>query len=301
MCGTMANCGLFSSIEVPGRPQRPGDDDVQQDVVDAGYFDALGMTFIAGRNFLPTDTAEAEPVAVVNETMARHFFGEAAPIGREFLMGRTRRVIGVVRDSRVNGLREAAPRMAFFPYSQNAGVPVRNLYIRTAGDVGAAARDLRAAVRSADGGLAVREIVTLDELASRSVARERLVSSLTGVFGVLAVAVACLGLYGSLSYSVARRTNEIGVRLALGASPGHVRWSVLREAVWLVAAGSVLGLALTVPALDLVAGLLYGLSPRDPATLAGAVVVVGAVGALAGALPAWRASRLDPVAALRAE
>jgi predicted permease len=302
ICGTMANCGMYTSIdEVSGRPLRAGEDEVQEDVVDAGYFETLGMTFVAGRNFLPTDTPQTDAVAIVNETMARHFFGEGAPVGREFGLSGKRRIVGVVRDSRVNGLRAEPPRMVFLPYSQRPAAPVRNLYVRTARDLEATANDLRAAVRAAGPSIAIREVVTLSELAGRTVGRERLVSSLTGVFGLLAVAVACLGLYGSVTYNVARRTNEIGVRLALGASAGHVRWGVLREPVVLIAIGTAVGLGLTALTVEAAAGLLYGLSPRDPATLAGAALIVSIVAVLAGAVPAWRASRLDPVTALRAE
>ncbi len=154
-------------------------------------------------------------------------------------------------------------------------------------------------VREADRGMAVREIVTLGELAERSVARERLVSSLTGVFGLLAVAVAGLGLYGMVSYAAARRVNEVGIRLALGASPGSVRWLMLRETLALAAAGIGLGLVVTLPALRYVGSLLYGLSPRDPMTLLAATLLLACVAALAGAVPAWRASRVSPTMALR--
>jgi ABC-type antimicrobial peptide transport system permease subunit len=156
-------------------------------------------------------------------------------------------------------------------------------------------------VQEADRNLAVREVVTLADLAERSVVRERLVSQLTAVFGGLAVVVACLGLFGTVSYSVVRRTSEIGVRLALGAAPARVYWLVLRETLVLVVLGGAVGLAAILPALHYVSTLLYGLSPRDPATLASAAGVLMIVGTLAGAVPAWRASRVDPLTALRNE
>jgi ABC-type antimicrobial peptide transport system permease subunit len=143
--------------------------------------------------------------------------------------------------------------------------------------------------------------VTLAELAERTVSNERLISQLTGTFGVVAVLVACLGLYGTVSYSVVRRTSEIGVRLALGATPSQVRWLVLRETLVLVAAGSVSGVILVAAAMRLAATLLYGLSPYDPATLAAATLALATMGLLASLLPAWRASRVEPTAALRAE
>jgi ABC-type antimicrobial peptide transport system permease subunit len=137
-------------------------------------------------------------------------------------------------------------------------------------------------------------------LAVRTISRERLLSRLTGLFGLLAVAVACLGLYGTVSYSVVRRTNEIGVRLALGADPGRVRWLVLRETLVLVAVGIAAGVGLSVATLGVAETMLFGLSPRDPATFAAAAAGLLAIGALAGAVPAWRASRVDPIRALRA-
>jgi ABC-type antimicrobial peptide transport system permease subunit len=190
--------------------------------------------------------------------------------------------------------------MAFYPYSQHASTPIRNVYVRVdGGDVASASRGLREAIRQADKGIAVREVVTLADLEQRSVARERLVSTLTGAFGLLAVAVACLGLYAMVSYSVAQRTNEIGVRLALGASVGNVRWLVLRETLLLGGLGVAVGIATTIPSLRLVQALLYGLSTDDPATLGAAATILAAVAAIAGAGPAWRASRVDPALALR--
>ncbi|HEY2905982.1 MAG TPA: ABC transporter permease [Vicinamibacterales bacterium] len=302
MCGTMANCHAISDIDVPGRQAGVGDDnDVQEDYVTAGYFPALGMEIVAGRNFLETDSDRTTKVAIVNEAMARHFFGDVNAVGKHFTEGDAFEIVGVVRDSRINGLRETPPRMAFYPYSQHPAVPIRNVYVRVDGDVVSAAQSLRSVIRNADRGIAVREVVTLAELEERSIARERLVSTLTGAFGILAVAVACLGLYAMVSYSVARRTNEIGIRLALGASLANVRWLVLRETIILVAFGIAAGIAVTMPALRFVEALLYGLSTRDPATLAFAAATLCTVAVVAGAGPAWRASRVDPARALRAD
>ena len=302
MCGTMANCHAISDIDVPGRQGGVGDDnDVQEDYVTPGYFPALGMDIVSGRNFLQSDSDRTTKVAVVNEAMARHFFGNVNAVGKHFSEGDTFEIVGVVRDSRVNGLRETPPRMVFYPYSQHAAVPIRNVYVRVDGDVMSAAQNLRGVIRNADRGIAVREVVTLAELEERSIARERLVSTLTGAFGILAVAVACLGLYAMISYSVARRTNEIGIRLALGASLANVRWLVLRETIALVVFGIAAGIAVTMPALRFVAALLYGLSTRDPATLALAAATLCTVAIVAGAGPAWRASRVDPARALRAD
>jgi ABC-type antimicrobial peptide transport system permease subunit len=193
------------------------------------------------------------------------------------------------------------PALVYYPIAQTPQEFLRNLYVRTAGSPESVASALARAVQEADRNLAVREVVTLADLAERSVVRERLVSQLTTVFGGLAVVVACLGLFGTVSYSVVRRTSEIGVRLALGAAPIRVYWLLLRETLVLVVLGGAVGLAAILPALQYVSTLLYGLSPRDPATLATAAAVLLIVGTIAGAVPAWRASRVDPLTALRSE
>jgi ABC-type antimicrobial peptide transport system permease subunit len=175
------------------------------------------------------------------------------------------------------------------------------LYVHANSSIEPVEAGLTHAVQAADRSLAVREVTSLKTLAERLVWRERLLSSLTATFGALAVFVACLGLYGTISYSVARRTNEIGVRLALGATPRGVSWIVLRETLTLVVVGGVIGLALAFGKLQYAQTLLYGLSPRDPQTMAIAGLGLVAVGILAGLLPAWRASRVDPLTALRAD
>jgi predicted permease len=302
--GPVTGSQTISDITVEGRPRFDGNANaVREDVVTLDYFATLGMHLVAGRSFLPSDGAKAPTVAIVNETMARHFFGDASPLGHRFGYDTpaTTEIVGVVRDAKVDGLREAVPSLVYYPVAQTPQGFLRNLYVRTAGPAESVQSALARAVQEADRNLAVREVVTLADLAERSVVRERLVSQLTAVFGGLAVLVACLGLFGTVSYSVVRRTNEIGVRLALGAAPMRVYWLVLRETVVLVVLGGGVGLAAILPTLTYVSTLLYGLSPRDPATLATAVGALMIVGTLAGAVPAWRASRVDPLTALRSE
>jgi ABC-type antimicrobial peptide transport system permease subunit len=242
-------------------------------------------------------------VAVINEAMARRFFPNVDPIGRHFGYDAPpdTEVIGVVADVKVDGLRDATPSMVYYPLAQHLDEYVRNIFVRVSGSPEQAKGDLRRAITTAEPNLAIRDVATLGQLAERTVTSERMVSQLTAVFSLLAVAVASLGLYGTVSYSVTRRTNEIGIRLALGASTSSIRWLVLRETMLLVVLGSVVGLAVLLPSLKLVASLLYGLSPRDPLTLAASVVALLAVGLVAGAIPAWRASHLDPTTALRLE
>jgi ABC-type antimicrobial peptide transport system permease subunit len=173
--------------------------------------------------------------------------------------------------------------------------------VRAAGATTTLPSAIKEAIRRVEPGLAVREVVTIDELAERTVSAERLVSRLTSAFGFLGVFVACFGLYGTIAYSVARRRNEIGVRLALGASPSSVRWMVIRETLVLAALGAVVGALLALPLGRLLSTLLFGLSPRDPLTLAASAALVVAFGSIAGAIPAWRASRVNPTSALRAD
>jgi len=191
--------------------------------------------------------------------------------------------------------------MAYYALAQHPDEFARNLYVRADGSIETVHAGLRDAIRRAAPGLAVREVISLGELSERSVASERLVSNLTALFGLLGVAVACLGLYGTIAYSVARRTNEIGVRLALGASPSGVRSMVLKETLSLVGYGVVAGVLLMLLVSRALSSALFGLSGRDPMTLALASVVVVFVGMLAGAVPAWRASKVNPTAALRAD
>jgi cell division protein FtsX len=235
--------------------------------------------------------------------MARRYFGEGSPIGRHFGYGEPTQfeVAGVVADTRANGLRVDVPPLAYFPLMQHPEEFARHLYVRVDVAPDTVRKPLEDAVRKAAPSLAVREVVTLAELTERTVATERMISRLAVGFGIIGVIVAVLGLYGTIAYSVARRTNEIGVRLALGASPGQVRRMVLRETLTLVAAGVLMGVALVLPAGKAAGALLYGLSARDPRTLILASALVLAIGLLVGAFPAWRASRVDPTRALRAD
>jgi predicted permease len=303
--GATTGAARISSVTVEGYQPQPGEDPtVHEDFVGPAYFETIALPIRRGRDFTERDDARAPLVAIVNETMARRYFGDRDPIGRRFGYSSDRlqfEVVGVAADALVNGLREQTPPMAYYPLRQTPGAAAGNLYVRAAGSAEAARAGLRAAVAAAEPNLAVREVVTLAELASRTVARERLMSNLVSAFSALAVIVACLGLYGTLSYSVARRTNEIGVRLALGAAPSQVRRLVLRESLLLVAIGCAVGLGAVLPLAPLVSSLLFGLSPYDVPTMAGVTAALLAVGLLASAAPAWRASRVDPLTALRTE
>ena len=302
--GPATGASRWGNITVAGYKPGPGEEPTfYEDYVGPNYLSTMGMRLIEGRDFDARDKAGNQKVAIINASMAKRYFGETSPVGRHFGYGEPTQfeVIGVVADTRANGLRTAVPPLAYMPVLQHADEYARNLYVRVDVDPDSVRKSVETAVQTAAPSLAVREVVTLGELTERTVSTERMISRLAVVFGLIGIVVAVLGLYGTIAYSVTRRTNEIGVRLALGASPGQVRRMVLIETLTLVGAGVLVGAALTWPAGQAAGALLYGLSARDPRTLLIASALVLATGLIVGALPAWRASRVDPTRALRAD
>jgi len=208
--------------------------------------------------------------------------------------------VGEVKDSRVNDIHEEAPPTIYHSLTQDV-VDVESLTVRTFGDpkqLIAAARD---AVRSVDPNLPIGAAGTVAELVSNSLAQQRLIARLTTIFGALALGLACLGLYGVMSYTVAHRTGELGIRLALGATRPGVLWLVMRQSLALAGVGIAAGLSLSLLTTRSVSSLLFGLSPYDPATMLAAAAVLLLVSLASGLRPAWRAARVDPMVALRCE
>lgn len=292
-----------SGVEMPGEVHGPEwDSSVQENTVTPGFFETVGLPLLRGRGFTNADVASAPPVAVVSQSMARYFFGTEDAVGRRFSTGDSAiEVIGVVRDARVNAIKDVPPRMAYYPFAQAKSEYPNGIEVRFDGPAGTVAPLIRAAIASVDRNLPVREIVTLDELLGRGLRQQALVSQLAGLFSILALLLASIGLYGVMAYTVAQRSTELGVRLALGAKPGEVRGVVLRDTLRIVVIGLAAGVVILLPSLGIVQSLVYGVSPRDPATLVSAALLLLLVGALAGFVPAWRASRIDPARALRAE
>ena len=290
-----------SGFVVPGRTLPPGESSsAQENYVTPDYFNTIGMTIVAGRAFTRADKDGGPKVAIVSESMARHFFGTDRVVGSRFGYDTPElEVVGVVRDARVNALREAAPRLVFRPLAQGPREYVTSVEVRVAGAREPVTASLRNAIRQVDPMLPLRDISPLSDLLERGLTSERLVARLAGSFGVLALMLAAIGLYGVMGYSVSRRTNEMGVRLALGASPAGVRLLVLRESLLTSAAGVVLGLVLLLPVQGVTGRLVYGVSPRDPATVVLGTMLLLAATAVAAFVPAWRASRIDPVDAIR--
>jgi predicted permease len=294
-------------VEVEGRSTLPGiNRDTVFNAVGPGYFATMGIPLVLGRVFSPHDTATSPKVAVINETMAREFFPVGSPIGRRFGTGNDPKhssdfeVIGVVRDAKYISLRERQGPAAYFPYTQNVQYYF-DLEVRYSGEASAIIAEVRRAVGEVDRNLPITYRSTLARQVDRSMTSHALIARLSAFFGLLAVFLACIGLYGLMSYAVTRRKNEIGLRMALGAGKSNVLWMVMRESLLLVALGIAIGVPAALAADRLVSRMLFGLSPADPLSMVGAAALLLAFAALAGYLPARKAVQVDPMVALRYE
>jgi len=301
MCPLLSGCrSNVDGVAIDGYQSQPGEQVlVQENRVGPRYFSTVGMRLIAGRDLDSRDVATSPRVAVVNETLVRKYFDKRPAIGRRFgYDAPDTEIVGIVQDARVNAAREAVVPMAFLPLEQSP-VSGSTLEVRVAGDAEAMAAALKKAVAEAAPGLLIDRVTTVANQASLGLSQERLVAGLTSLLGVLALGLACLGLYGLMSYAVRRRTAELGIRVALGAPPARVLWMVFRESQVLVVAGLAIGLPLVFAASRLMSTMLFGVSAGDPSTVAAAALVLASVAAMSGYFPARRASRVDPLVALR--
>ncbi len=268
------------------------------------FLETLEIPVLVGRGLTRQDNRDSPQVALINQTAARDFFGEESPLGRRFGFSPEDRkeleVVGVIGDTKYSNIRDEAPPTVFRPYLQNSFSSV-TFELRTGLEARSLVPQVREAVRRIDPKLPLRNVSTQAEEVEERFAQERFVSQAFSLFGVLALVLACIGLFGLMSYSVVRRTNEIGIRMALGAEPWKVIWMVLRESKLLVLIGSIVGLAGSLAAGRFIASLLYELAPTDPMSIAGALLLMVLVSGLAGYLPARRASRVDPMVALHYE
>jgi predicted permease len=285
----------------------------QWDVVGPGYFSTLGTPLLAGRDFTERDDVRAPQVIAINEEMARVLFAGANPIGRHLVWGeegdapKELEIVAVTRDVKHSGPKDKPESRFYLSYFQ---MPVvrpgwilasTRFVVRTAANPVTVAPTLRRLVSAEDPRLSVESLDLGSDLVSRTLVQERMVATLLVSFGVLAVGLACLGLYGLIAYDVVQRTSEIGIRMALGAQPGDVLWVTVRRGLVWIAAGVAAGIPLALSASRVAHGLLFGLSANDAGTLTGAAGVMAAMGMLAAYLPARRASRVDPLIALRTE
>jgi predicted permease len=294
-----------TSIEIPGRPAPSGESrQTSLLVVSDGFLGTMGIPLLLGRDLAASDTAASTPVAVVNETFVRAFFPDEYPLGRTIVLhggvDSTVTIVGIARDAKYASIRAAAPPLAYLPRSQQergAMVFAIRSALRPLSLVPAA----RKAIAELNPNLPLTAVRTQADLVRQSVALDRLFAGLCGGMAGLALLLACIGLYGLLAYNVARRTGEIGVRLTLGATPREIAWPVVREALWLAAAGLAAGLPAALGLARLARSQLYEVSPTDPFTLVGGLGLILAVATAAAWLPARRAAKVDPVVALRAE
>jgi putative ABC transport system permease protein len=310
--GLMSTSYSFSNVFPSGYVPRRGEDmEAHRSTVTPAYFATVGMPLLRGRAFGPQDRPDGPRTAVVNEAFVRRFFAHDSALGRRFGLtdpahSRDYEVVGVVKDARYNGLRDQPPPMVYLAAAQRPDAELRIVEVRTGGPAGrepgsALAARLRRAAAEADPDLAVFRLSSMAEQVATSLARERAVANLTGFFGLLALLLAAVGLYGVMSYNVARRTHEIGLRLALGAPRANVLGLVLRDAAQLAAAGVAAGLLAALAATRAAASQLYGITAHDPATLLVAALAMALTALAAGYLPARRAAGTDPMVALRSD
>jgi predicted permease len=305
--GPVGSGASSSSIIIPGVTSGKERFDLHRHLIGPGYFDALGIPTFAGRLLDERDNANAPKVAVVNQTLAQKAFGDDNPLGKVLRFGseakpRDFQIVGVVGDARYNDLRQAPPPTAYFSYLQSIDVAsFMTFQVRTKTDPEAIIAALRSQVAEVDANIPITGIDTLAQRIDKALLFERMFSRLTGSFGLLALVLVCVGLYGTMSYFVARRTNEIGIRMALGAQPARVFRMVLVEGLTLTTAGTVVGLAGAAFGTKLISSVLYEVPALDALTFASVAVLLIGVGLLACYIPARRAMKVDPMVALRYE
>ena len=269
-------------------------------VVTDGFIGTMGMTLVAGRDFTPQDVAKTAPVMIINETTARELWPGQRAIDKTIRLGREyRRVIGVVRDVKHLTLEQGAGDELYLPLRQVFDFSSLTIIARTPLEPAAFGKSLKAALAPIAPNLATNEVVTLQNVVDRSVSPRRFFTTLLGGFSLFALCLALLGIYGVISYTVTHRTQEIGVRIALGASSAQVQRRIIRETIEVAAVGIVLGTIVAWLAGRLLSGFLFGVTAADPVTYAAMVVVLSGVAVASGYVPARRASRIDPVIALR--
>lgn len=295
--------GVDLSFSVEGRPPEPGAIVYVNDASD-GYFAAMGTALLLGRDFAPGDRPDSTPVAVINEALSRRFFRNGSPIGQRVSVGNRGQleVVGVVANAKYMSLREEDHPTVYVHALQKIDEPWGlTLVVRTSGDPASLATPIRQGAQAVAGTVPISQPSTLSAQIDRSLVKERLMTRILSGFAAVALLLAAVGLYGVLGYAVTRRTNEIGIRMALGATRNTVLWSVLRESWTLVAIGVAIGVPAALALTRLLSSLLYGVTPTDPWVLAGAVSCLFLVALVAASQPAWRALRVDPLVALRYE
>jgi predicted permease len=316
MAVTMSNVPLLAStnrsrgVAVQGFKAGPDTDSGSRyNRVGPGYFTALGIPLIAGREFTDADTMNSAKVALVNQTFAKKFglgndavgklIGWAPGEGYRSKLDTT--IVGVVEDAKYSEVKQTVPPQFFVPYRQDEGLGGMHVYVRTSGEVAQAASTITAVVKRLDPNLPIEKLETLPEQVRNNTYLDRMMTSLSAAFALLATLLAAIGLYGVLAYAVAQRTREIGLRMALGAAPGRVRSMVLRQVAIMTLVGALVGLAGAIGVGKGAQSILFQMTGADPAVLALSFVALALVALCAGFIPAHRASRVDPMKALKYE
>jgi predicted permease len=294
-------------VVVEGRRREGGDAQAYVNGLSPSYWRTMGMTLLEGRDFEDGDVDGRPKVAIVNRKFANDLFGDASPIGQRIGLDTSRdskpdtEIVGVVEDSLYEGPRQGVRRQVFFPFPQLNQPTGVAFYIRSSADPAGVFAALRTKVRELDAAIPVYEMKTLEGQLDETLGTERLTATLSAAFGALATLLAAVGLYGVTALVVARRTREIGLRMALGARQGAVLWMVMREAIGLSGAGLALGAPVAYVLSRYVSSQLFGVAPADLGAAAIGVVTLAMVAAGAAFVPARRASRIDPIQALRHE
>jgi predicted permease len=300
------NRGVVIAIS-GGTPVSAKDRGIHINEVTAGYFGTMGIRVLSGRSFTPRDRAASPRVAILNDTAARAYFGAGDAIGRRVnFPGQPIKddyeIVGVVRDARYEDLRTADERMAYLPIEQSFDLITNAIVaVRGPGDITRLVPSIRHTARETIPGGFVTRIATIEQQLKASLVRERLLSMLAPFFAGLALVLACIGLYGVMAYDVVRRGREIAIRIAIGARQQSVIWMVVRESLALIVLGAALGTTAALAAGRYVQSQLFGVAPGDPVAIAAAILLLMSVTTAAAYLPARRATRVDPLVALRCE
>jgi len=299
-----------SPVTIEGQKPSPGDDaHARWAMVGPNFFSTTGIPILEGREITDGDSGNGQRVGVINQTMARKFFPHSNPVGQRAFVHTTSGqapfiIVGVVQDSKQHSAKEKALPRFYVPYFNPIGndwTAGAAIIVRTAGDPSSFLSAIRSVVKQAAPNLPTVAMETMNQRLSDSLVTDRMIADLSGAFGMLAVVLVCIGLYGVMAYATSGRTNEIGIRIALGAQRSGILWLILRESLLLVLIGAAIGVPLVFAAGKWISSLLFGLQPADPVALAFAIALMFVIGVLASYIPARRATRVDPMVALRQE
>lgn len=283
-------------------PPRDGTNLVNFSYVTPGWFEAMGIPVVEGRTLDESDRAGSEPTVVINQAAAREYFGGSDPVGRRILFGpNPRRIVGIVGDVRLESIADDPFPAMYVPYYQSTNGRALSLVLRTRTDAAALTDRVRDRIREVDPGIPISDVRTMDDVVAQALSAPRFSSAVLSAFSLAALFLAAIGIYGVISYATSMRVREIGVRMALGARPADAMGLVIRHALRLAITGVVAGMAAAFLFTRFLGSLLFGVQPTDPLTLAAVSVFLIAVAVVAGGIPAWRASRVDPLNALRYE